>query len=76
MVERNSTDELDIATISGAIAALEKRAAALREQAALGISVVVGEHGPTTIISSEAAAALRLADDFEEIAHDLRQGQV
>jgi len=76
MSERLSPDGLDSATISGAIAALERRAAALRTKAALGISVVDSEHGPATIVTSEAAAALRLADDLDEIVNDLREGAV
>ena len=55
-------DELEAATIAGAIAALD-------------ISVVDSEHGPATIVSSEAAAAMKLAGDFEEIVRDLREGR-
>ena len=72
----NPPDEPEGALVAGAIAALEKRAAALRKQAALGISEVEGEHGPATIVSSEAAAALRLAGDFEEIARDLKANSI
>jgi hypothetical protein len=59
--------------VAGAVVALDRRAAALRAKAELGITVVESEHGPATIVSSEAAAALRLARDFEEIADDLRR---
>jgi hypothetical protein len=73
MAKFERSNELDAAAISGAVAALEKRAKALREKAALGVSVVTGEFGEATVVSSEAAAALKLAGDFEEIARDLRE---
>jgi hypothetical protein len=64
-------DELEIAIVGGAIAALNRRAAALRAKASVGTTVVDSEHGPATIVSSEAAEALKLSSDFQEIANDL-----
>jgi hypothetical protein len=72
MSERFPPDDLEDAFVAGAIAALDKRVAALRARASIGITIVDSEHGSATIISSEAAAVLRLAGDFEEIVRDLR----
>jgi hypothetical protein len=74
MSNSEKINELETAIVAGAISALDRRAGALHAKADLGITVVASEHGPATIISSEAAAALRLAGDFEEIAGDLRNG--
>jgi hypothetical protein len=75
MVERStSPNELEAAIVGAAVAALDGRVAALRAKASLGITVVDGEHGSATIVSSEAAAALKLAGGFEAIAGDLRNG--
>jgi hypothetical protein len=67
-------DELESAIVGAAISALDKRAAALRKQAALGIAVVDNQHGPATIVSSESRASLTLAEDFEAIARELEAG--
>jgi hypothetical protein len=64
-------DELESAIVGAAISALDKRAAALRRQAALEITTVDNDHVKTTIVSSEARAALTLAEDFNSIARDL-----
>jgi hypothetical protein len=65
-------DALEAAIVGGAMSALDKRVAALRAKADLGITAVASEHGPATIISSEAAAAQKLAGEFDEIVRDLR----
>jgi hypothetical protein len=74
MSERPPSDELEAAITGGAIAALNRRTAALRAKASVGITLVDGEHGSATIISSEAAESLKLAAGFEEIARNLRNG--
>ncbi len=74
MSERASSDQLECAIVVGAVSALDRRVAALRARANLGITLVDSEHGRATIISSEAAEALKLARDFEEIARDLEAG--
>jgi hypothetical protein len=67
-------DELTSAIVGAAISALDKRAAALRKQAALGVTIFDNEHGPATIVSSESRASLTLAEDFESIARELEAG--
>jgi hypothetical protein len=66
-------DDLDLAIRSGAIAALRKRAHAIRKRAADGITVVDGP--PMTIIkTSEAAHAFKIAADLDQIANALDGG--
>jgi hypothetical protein len=64
-------DPLEAAICAGAIAALKSRASAQREMAAIGVSVVVHNEHPVTVITSEARAALKIAHDLEDIAAEL-----
>jgi hypothetical protein len=63
--------DLDLAFSSGAIAALRKRAAAIRKRAVAGVTVVDGRGSPVVIKSSEAAHLLDIARDLDAIADDL-----
>ena len=70
----NSENEVESAIVGAAVAALDGRVAALRAKAELGITTVDSEHGSATVLSSEAAEALKLAADFQEIARDVEAG--
>jgi hypothetical protein len=62
-------DPLEAAFIVGTVAALRKRGAVLRRKAALGITVLADRRPIVTIIASESAVSLKIADDFGRIAN-------
>jgi hypothetical protein len=66
-------DLLERAITSGAIIALRKRAALIRQRAAGGVTIVGGP--PMTIVkTSESAHAFKIATDLDAIADDLESG--
>jgi len=65
-------DEIEAAFLAGARAALDKKSGALRDRAAAGITIVEYREKRVRIVSSEARAVLTLAEDFEQIAAELR----
>jgi hypothetical protein len=66
-----SIDTLEVAVKTGAIRALRTRSALQREKAALGITIGVEKYPNVRIVTSEAAAALRIASDLDAIANEL-----
>jgi hypothetical protein len=69
-----ATDPLEIAIAGAAAAALRKRADALRREAELGMSSAGAKHPSVIFKTPEAARALDLANDFDDIAHLLEAG--
>jgi hypothetical protein len=65
-------DPLEDAIAAGAVAALRRRAAAIRVRASVGVTVL-DRRPPVRIVSSESATALRIAKDFDRIADDLAE---
>jgi hypothetical protein len=61
--------EIETAIIAGCTRALRTRADVQRRKAAVGVT----RNERATIITSEAAAALRLALDIERIADDIER---
>jgi hypothetical protein len=66
-----SQDGIAIALVAAAVGALRKHAAALRARAQDGASSPEGHSPAVSILSPEAAAALRWAGCYEAIAADL-----
>jgi hypothetical protein len=62
-------DPIDGAFCEGAVRALRKRSAALRERARQGTALVEGSW--VDVRSPEAALALRIADDLESVAAEI-----
>jgi hypothetical protein len=62
-------DPFESAMLSGAIRALRRRANAIRQRAAPGVTRL--DRPPVVIVTSESAHALRIAKDFEAIADSL-----
>jgi hypothetical protein len=67
-------DEIEAAFRAGAAAALDKKAKALRDKAAAGITAAEYHGKRVRVVTSEARAILTLAEDFEAIAADLGGG--
>jgi hypothetical protein len=63
------TDPFEAAIAEAAIRALRRRANAIRQRAAPGVTRL--DRPPVVIITSESATALRIAKDFEAIADSL-----
>jgi len=61
-----TVDQLEAEILTGAVRALHRRAAAIRQRAALGVTRL--DRPPVVIVTSESATALRIARDFDEIA--------
>jgi hypothetical protein len=64
-----SADPLEAAIAEAAIRALRRRANAIRQRAAPGVTRL--DRPPVVIVTSESAHALRIARDFEAIADSL-----
>jgi hypothetical protein len=62
-------DPLESAMLTGAINALRRRAELIRQRAAPGITILLDRK--TRVVTSESAHALRIAESFDEIAHEL-----
>jgi hypothetical protein len=67
-------DALEIAVKAAAVRALRNRALAQREKGAPGVTNGEGRYANIVIVSSEAAAALRIAADLNSIADELEAG--
>jgi len=64
-----SADPLEAAMTAAVISVLRRRAAAIRERAAPGVTRL--DRPPVVIITSESETALRIAKDFDAIAAEL-----
>lgn len=66
-----SLNAIDAAVTAGAVRALRNRSVAQREKAMPGVTNDEGRYANIVIVSSEARAALNIANDLEEIAAEL-----
>jgi hypothetical protein len=66
------TDPFEAAIAEAAIRALRRRANAIRQRAAPGVTVL-DRRPPVRILTSESATALRIAKDFDRIADVLAE---
>jgi hypothetical protein len=66
-----SADRLEAAIAAGAVAALRRRAEAIRARASVGVTIL--DRPPVRILTSESATALRIAKDFDRIADVLAE---
>jgi hypothetical protein len=63
--------DLEAEILTGAVRALRRRAAAIRERAAPGVTRLESYRPPVVIVTSESAHALRIARDFYSLADSL-----
>ena len=64
-------DQLEADITAAAVRALRKRAEAISKRAAPGVVVLDGYRRPVVVITSETAASLKIAKDFDRIAAEI-----